>query len=58
MSNGWRPANYGNGRRMWFVSRDVNGQPEYLLTKDGQLVRFARFETAKKRADKLNAIKR
>jgi hypothetical protein len=49
----WRACSYGTGPRHWYVKRE---HPSEMLTdKRGNYVRFGSYETAKARADKLNA---
>lgn len=52
----WRPANNGSGKRMYFLMRDesVPIKHRYLEDGNGNLIRYARYETALKAADKLN----
>lgn len=62
----WRAANNGTGKRKWFVVRGEGSTAKYLWTKqrggtcpprptDERLVRFSSYETARRRADELNA---
>lgn len=51
----WRPANDGTGPMRWFLIRKVDGQYEYLDTSNGRLHRFGSYESAKRKADALNA---
>ena len=57
----WHPANNGTGKRIWFLSRVVDGVTEYHWAKarppadlDGALIRYARYETALQAAERLN----
>lgn len=50
----WQAANNGNGKRRWFVMRGPQTCPEYHDRADGRLARFASFEAAQARADRLN----
>ena len=57
----WRPWNNGTGKRRWFLSRVVDGVTEYhwakpQATRPGNLIRYARYETALRAAERLSQV--
>jgi len=58
----WQPWNNGSGKRKWFLARRVGGVTEYHWAKPrppyldnvGNLIRYARYETACQAAERLN----
>lgn len=56
----WRAANYGTSKMRWFVCRpadpkatDWSGPHEYLRDLRGVIVKFGSYESAQRRAEKL-----
>ena len=59
MSNSpWQPWNNGSGKRIWFLSRVVDGVTEYHWANpgphSGALIRYASYKTAHQAAVRLN----
>lgn len=50
----WQAYNNGSGKRIWFLSREVDGVTEYHWSKIGRLIRYKSFATAKAAAARLN----
>lgn len=56
----WKPANNGAGKHPWFLIRGawagtyIPLSEQYHINKRGELIRYKDYETAKRRADKLN----
>ena len=56
MSHPWSPKNYGTGKRIWFLHRNHPSLLQrYLYNTNGQLKRFASYESASRTALTLNA---